>query len=240
MATVPSRSVPLLLQVPPVLQEHSAEITSPHFASPSPTASDISEASVPALSPTATHFGPATPSLLPPLDVQSHFTGPPSPCAAHSSSQIVIAHPYARLYAKKNASGAKRRKIWNHALEKSVFSAHELATMGAPHRRTIYIATLEAHIDSLHAQLLAIHLYPVPFERLEPFKGLNCKTAKSMVAGLQHDTSHIKMKLLELERANHGLRNMLKMRRGQLHGNDTDTCPDVSTEPLGTEAGSNL
>jgi hypothetical protein len=97
--------------------------------------------------------------------------------------------------------------------------------MGAPHRRTIYIATLEAHIDCLHAQLLAIGLYPVPFERLEPFKGLNCKTAKvshflflfsllfvfdntyiygtvqSMVAGLQHDASHIKMKLLELERA---------------------------------------
>ncbi|KAF8507098.1 hypothetical protein F5888DRAFT_1589965, partial [Russula emetica] len=111
------------------------------------------------------------------------------------------AHPYARLYAKKNATGAKRRKIWNHALEKSVFSAHEIATMGAPHRRTIYIATLEAHIDCLHAQLLAIGLYPVPFERLEPFKGLNCKTAKSMVAGLQHDASHVKMKLLELERA---------------------------------------
>ena len=90
--------------------------------------------------------------------------------------------------------------------------------MGAPHRRTIYIATLEAHIDRLHSQLLAIGLYPVPFERLEPFKGLNCKTAKvmfflrgyfitfticlqSMVAGLQHDSSHIKMKLLELERA---------------------------------------
>jgi hypothetical protein len=50
--------------------------------------------------------------------------------------------------------------------------------MGAPHRRTIYIATLEAHIDRLHSQLLAIGLYPVPFERLEPFKGLNCKTAK--------------------------------------------------------------
>ena len=38
----------------------------------------------------------------------------------------MIAHPYARLYAKKNATGAKRRKIWNHALEKSVFNAHEM------------------------------------------------------------------------------------------------------------------
>jgi len=134
----------------------------------------------------------------------------------------VIAHPYARLYAKKNATGAKRRKIWNHALEKSVFNAHEIATMGAPHRRTIYIATLEAHIDCLHAQLLAIGLYPVPFERLEPFKGLNCKTAKSMVAGLQHDASHVKMKLLELERANHGLRNTLKTRNGHCVGAQDD------------------
>jgi len=94
--------------------------------------------------------------------------------------------------------------------------------MGAPHRRTIYIATLEAHIDCLHAQLLAIGLYPVPFERLEPFKGLNCKTAKSMVAGLQHDASHVKMKLLELERANHGLRNILKTRNGNYVGSQDD------------------
>ncbi|KAI0257551.1 hypothetical protein BJV78DRAFT_44541 [Lactifluus subvellereus] len=163
-------------------QIHSVDSTMAQQTSPSPTTSDFSEVSV-SLAPSVETFGPPAPSFLPP------------------PSQIVIAHPYARLYAKKNATGTKRRKIWNHALEKSVFSAHEIATMGAPHRRTIYIATLEAHIDRLHSQLLAIGLYPVPFERLEPFKGLNCKTAKSMVAGLQHDASHIKMKLLELERA---------------------------------------
>lgn len=28
------------------------------------------------------------------------------------------------------------------------------STLGAPHRRTIYLASLEAHIDKLHAQLL--------------------------------------------------------------------------------------
>lgn len=50
--------------------------------------------------------------------------------------------------------------------------------MGAPHRRTIYIASLEAHIDRLHNQLLSIGLYPIPFERLEPYRGLNSKTAK--------------------------------------------------------------
>lgn len=38
--------------------------------------------------------------------------------------RTTIPHPYARLYAKKD--GAKRRRIWNHALEKSLFSAHEL------------------------------------------------------------------------------------------------------------------
>ncbi|KIM85263.1 hypothetical protein PILCRDRAFT_25164, partial [Piloderma croceum F 1598] len=111
-----------------------------------------------------------------------------------------VAHPYARLYAKKD-SAKRHRKIWNHALEKSLFNSHELSTMGAPHRRTIYIASLEAHVDRLHAQLLSIGLYPIPFEKLEPYRGLNSKTAKSMVAGLQNDTSHTKLKMLELERS---------------------------------------
>ncbi|ETW87276.1 hypothetical protein HETIRDRAFT_247266, partial [Heterobasidion irregulare TC 32-1] len=115
-------------------------------------------------------------------------------------AQVDIAHPYARLFAAKK-DGTKRRKIWNHALEKSVFSPQEISTMGAPHRRTIYIASLEAHVDRLHGQLLAMGLYPIPFDKLEPYKGLNSKTAKSMVSGLQHDTSHVRTKLLELERA---------------------------------------
>lgn len=50
--------------------------------------------------------------------------------------------------------------------------------MGAPRRRTIYTASLEAHVDQLHAQLLEHGLYPLPFEKLEPFHGLNSKTAK--------------------------------------------------------------
>lgn len=91
--------------------------------------------------------------------------------------------------------------------------------MGAPNRRSIYLASLEAHVDRLHAQLLTLGLYPVPFEKLEPYRGLNSKTAKvsldsinsvirgidrghkSMVAGLQHDISLTRMKLLELERS---------------------------------------
>ncbi|OAX42388.1 hypothetical protein K503DRAFT_683436 [Rhizopogon vinicolor AM-OR11-026] len=132
-------------------------------------------------------------------DLSSDTSSVKRPTRDKSASRITIAHPYARLYAKKDAS--KRRKIWNHVLEKQLFSPQELSTMGAPHRRTIYIASLEAHIDRLHNQLLGIGLYPIPFERLEPYRGLNSKTAKSMVAGMQHDATHTKLKLLELERS---------------------------------------
>ncbi|KAG2023416.1 hypothetical protein CC2G_001072 [Coprinopsis cinerea AmutBmut pab1-1] len=124
-----------------------------------------------------------------------------------SKSRLQIAHPYARLVAKKDE--VKRRKIWNHALEKSIFTPYEISTLGAPHRRVIYMASLESHIDELHAQLLSIGYYPVPFSALEQFKGLNSKTAKSMVAGLQHDVSLSKLKLLELERANADLQTIL-------------------------------
>ena len=98
------------------------------------------------------------------------------------------------------------------------------STMGAPHRRTIYTASLEAHIDRLHNHLLGFGLYPVPFSRLEPYRGLNSKTAKvrqlcsmfitifplelviqSMVSGLQHDATQSKLKLLELDRSVCGL-----------------------------------
>ncbi|KAI0313187.1 hypothetical protein OF83DRAFT_1032231, partial [Amylostereum chailletii] len=112
------------------------------------------------------------------------------------------AHPYTRLYAKNpEDSASKRCKIWHHSLERLVFSPGEIASMGPCHRRTIYMASLEAYIDTLHAQLIDNRLYPVPFSSLEPFRGLNCKTAKSMVAGLQHDAAQIKSELFELDRA---------------------------------------
>ncbi|KAF6765979.1 hypothetical protein DFP72DRAFT_3207 [Ephemerocybe angulata] len=122
--------------------------------------------------------------------------------------RLQIPHPYARLALKKGET--KRRKIWNHALEKSLFSPFEISTLGAPHRRGIYTASLESHIDELHARLLSIGYWPVPFEELDPFKGLNSKTAKSMVANLQHEASVSKLKLLELERANQDLQTVLK------------------------------
>ncbi|KAF9456196.1 hypothetical protein BDZ94DRAFT_1229975 [Collybia nuda] len=158
--------------------------------------------------------------------INGHFGSHQTPAAHHQLSthhprprshsrepvpRVDIAHPYARLYAKKEE---KRRKIWNHALEKSLFSPYELSTIGAPQRRTIYMSSLEAHIDQLHAQLLSIGFWPVAFEKLDPFRGLNSKTAKSMVAGLQHDASVAKIKLLELERSNEGLSNALKGQPG--------------------------
>lgn len=62
--------------------------------------------------------------------------------------------------------------------------------MGAPHRRTIYMASLEAHVDRLHAQLLSIGFFPVDFEKLEPFKGLNSKTAKVSLSKYYPITSY--------------------------------------------------
>ncbi|KAJ7169949.1 hypothetical protein C8R46DRAFT_1217569 [Mycena filopes] len=68
-------------------------------------------------------------------------------------------------------------------------------------RRPIYISSLEAHIDRLHNQLLGLGLqyYPVPLLELDTFIGLNAKTAKGMIAGLEHDLSRARERLLELQ-----------------------------------------
>lgn len=124
-------NVQLSLQIQRSLQaqSHPFESALLQQTSPSPSTSDVSEGSV-SVAPSAPQavesFGPPAPSLLPSPVAQSHFSGVRTSCSSRSPSQIVIAHPYARLYAKKNATGAKRRKIWNHALEKSVFNAHEM------------------------------------------------------------------------------------------------------------------
>jgi len=47
-----------------------------------------------------------------------------TPLLSSKHKTIQIPHPYARLHAKKDE--VKRRKIWNHALEKSIFSPYEL------------------------------------------------------------------------------------------------------------------
>ncbi|KJA23245.1 hypothetical protein HYPSUDRAFT_137961, partial [Hypholoma sublateritium FD-334 SS-4] len=74
-------------------------------------------------------------------------------------------HPYARLFAKKDNS-VKHRRVWNHALEKSIFDPIQLTSMGAPQRRKIYTASLEAHIDCLHGKLLEYVKFFSPFEQL--------------------------------------------------------------------------
>jgi len=48
--------------------------------------------------------------------------------------------------------------------------------MKAQDRRKIYVSSLEAHVDALHAQLLERKLYPVSFERLEKIHGVRSKT----------------------------------------------------------------
>ncbi|KAJ7293647.1 hypothetical protein C8J57DRAFT_1269572 [Mycena rebaudengoi] len=106
----------------------------------------------------------------------------------------------------------KSRKQWPHALEKPLFNLLELTTLGAPNRRPIYIASLEAHIDRLHTQLLSLgpQFYPVTTSELDEYKGLNTKTCKSMVSGFQCDITRTEKQLLELERANQDMEEKLR------------------------------
>lgn len=61
----------------------------------------------------------------------AHFYDSPSPSDSSDyttprpASRFTVAHPYARLYAKKEE--VKRRKIWNHTLEKALFTPYELS-----------------------------------------------------------------------------------------------------------------
>ena len=48
----------------------------------------------------------------------------PAKIPSGAAQRTQIAHPYARLFAKKDE--VKRRKIWNHALEKSIFDPTQL------------------------------------------------------------------------------------------------------------------
>ncbi|KAJ3480868.1 hypothetical protein NLI96_g8052 [Meripilus lineatus] len=152
-------------------------------------------------------FPSVAPAVAPISRSRPGSTHPDPTSGSNLAPRVKISHPYARLYAKnsKEAGAAKRRRMWNHALEKSFFTPQELSTMGAPQRRTIYTASLEAHVDRLHKQLEECQLFPVMPQQLEPYRGLNSKTAKSMVAGLQKDMSDMKLKALELERSVRGI-----------------------------------
>lgn len=83
-------------------------------STPSPQLSDY------ALSP---HPSYRFPNDIPYDDLTKDACTPtPKPAGTHQRS---IAHPYARLYAKKDST-KRHRKIWNHALEKLLFNSHEL------------------------------------------------------------------------------------------------------------------
>lgn len=165
-------------------------------------------------------FPPPTPQYGRSTSSRPHvrsLVSPASPVARPSAgtSRADVGHPYARLYTRREST--KRRKIWNHAHEKALFTPQEISTIGAPQRRTTYTASLEAHVDRLHEQLMRLSLYPVPYESINPFCGLNCKTAKSMVAGLHQDAADLKLKRLELSRASQALRDMLYSQNSNNH-----------------------
>ncbi|KAG5648046.1 hypothetical protein DXG03_007081 [Asterophora parasitica] len=75
-----------------------------------------------------------------PLPIYNSVQPPPYSITDQSSAQprksrvpasVAVAHPYARLFAKKEE--VKRRKIWNHALEKSLFSPYEMCVPNPAH-----------------------------------------------------------------------------------------------------------
>jgi hypothetical protein len=96
------------------------------FPNPLPTyrssPSSVSSADLPVPSAPPSPFCPTD---YPP-SYHGYNVGPDKRTSNHDLGlpRVNIAHPYARLYARKE--GAKRRKIWNHALEKSLFNPHEL------------------------------------------------------------------------------------------------------------------
>ncbi|KAF7799039.1 hypothetical protein EIP86_010269 [Pleurotus ostreatoroseus] len=200
-------------------------LPNPHFRFPaaSPSASSASSPTVaipPATESEVRQFCPrkppvlVTPTSASPVRPRAKIQPKPKPLSPASSSEDLssdssssclagraVSHPYARIYAKRDPTQPKQRKMWNHALEKHIFTPDELANMKAPIRRKIYIASLEAHIDALLSRLYTAEKFPIPLDALESYYGLNCKTVKSMVSGLYKDAEEDRVKLLELERA---------------------------------------
>ncbi|KAF9020478.1 hypothetical protein BDZ89DRAFT_958300 [Hymenopellis radicata] len=93
----------------------------------------------------------------------------------------------------------KRRKTWTHEFEEAIFMPEEIAQQTAPQRRKVYLSSLEAHIDALHVQLLSLGFYPIVYADLERYKELNLKTAKSMIATLDHRAISMKRKIEHFE-----------------------------------------
>ncbi|KAG6842600.1 hypothetical protein C0991_000126 [Blastosporella zonata] len=72
-------------------------------------------------------------------------------------------------------------------------------------------------------------------DELKPYHGLNSKTAKSIVSGLQHDASVARLKMLELERANKSLSISLQLEPPQASATHPELTP-YSTLPQPSSA----
>ncbi|KAJ7181730.1 hypothetical protein C8R43DRAFT_869904 [Mycena crocata] len=131
----------------------------------------------------------------------SDSSEPVTPVSPTSSGGRDRDEPSNEKYHPYGQEKRKPRKKWNHALEKPLFNILELTTLGGPNRRPIYIASLEAHIDRLHVQLAGLGIQSVPMHELESLKGLNAKTCRAMVTGLQNDLSNAHERLLKLQRS---------------------------------------
>jgi hypothetical protein len=113
---------------PPCLPTSSTryQIISPSDSSPSPS-TDFSQPGF--------CFSPQSDNSLDPYQPSYRFPEDTSPIISAENTHMPtlkkstihqgVAHPYARIYAKKD-SAKRHRKIWNHALEKSLFNSHEL------------------------------------------------------------------------------------------------------------------
>ncbi|KAJ6575189.1 hypothetical protein B0H19DRAFT_1254782 [Mycena capillaripes] len=151
-------------------------------------------------------------------DSASSYSGPRSSVSVSSESPgpdresspgTERYHPYhnAKARPKGKSPPKSNRRMWNHALERPLFNILELTTLGLTQRRPIYIASLEAHIDRLHTQLLSLgtEYFPIDLVELEHLKGLNSKICKAMIASLHNDIMHARERLLELQRSNETL-----------------------------------
>ncbi|KAK0460998.1 uncharacterized protein EV420DRAFT_1529631 [Desarmillaria tabescens] len=124
------------------------------------------------------------------------FYSSPKSTTSDESHPHDSVHPYPVIEARK------RRKAWSHVFEKAIFTSEEISNESAPRRRKVYVSSLEAHIDALHDQLLQMGLWPVSTKELERHKGLNSKTAKSMVAMYHHKVVLMQIKISQYEKMN--------------------------------------
>lgn len=119
-----SRSLPQCFQTSPLDSQYISPIQPPslpnisHMTStPSPQLSDHTGGSP--------HPSYRFPNDIPYDDLTKDACTPGPNSRTTGGHQRNIAHPYARLYAKKDST-KRHRKIWNHALEKLLFNSHEL------------------------------------------------------------------------------------------------------------------